>query len=622
MTVAVPPPGTAATTPDAAPPAAALLRGWGLLAAGSLAVAGGLALLLALSRTPGAQDLLPWPWQDFFPRALVTHVVFSFVVWYAAMLGALAVLAGARGRGAALGLGVALLGGALLLGVTLANRGAPSLNDYVPVLTHPAYYAGLALVGLGVAVPAAQLLARPGALARPAAFAVAMAALAFLAALLCFAVVWGQLPPALDAATFNQRLFWGGGHVLQFANTALMLAGWRLLAARALGAPLLSRPVWLAALGGLGLFALAAPLLLLVDGPLSLAYRDGFTQLLWYGLALPPMVVMAGLTGLLWRRRATLPWREPAFVALLLSLAVFAVGGVFGFFLGVGDTRTPSHYHAVIGGVNLAMMGTLLALLLPAIGRGAGGGRATRWSFWLYGGGQLLFSAGMFLAGTAGVPRKTAGAEQGLDSMGKVVSMAMTGSGGVIAVVGGVMFVWLALKGLMGRAKAAPQPLAEVEGHAGGRGAAALVAAAMAVLLVAMPAWRSPPAPASGYDADPAAFARQVEAMVAAHATGAEVEGAPVVRPPAGDVYLLARRFAFYPALELRAGETYRLHVASGDIMHGLHGPGIDRLLPPGRAEVIELRPQAPGRLVLKCSEYCGLDHNGMVTEIRILSAD
>ncbi|MBF0393365.1 MAG: hypothetical protein HQL38_11865, partial [Alphaproteobacteria bacterium] len=36
------------------------LRGWALLGVGALAMAGALALLLALARTPGIQDLLPW----------------------------------------------------------------------------------------------------------------------------------------------------------------------------------------------------------------------------------------------------------------------------------------------------------------------------------------------------------------------------------------------------------------------------------------------------------------------------------------------------------------------------------------------------------------------------------
>ena len=57
------------------------LRAWGFLAMVSLGVAGLFALLLALSRVPGAEDMIPWPIQ-FFEKGLVIHVVLSFVVWF------------------------------------------------------------------------------------------------------------------------------------------------------------------------------------------------------------------------------------------------------------------------------------------------------------------------------------------------------------------------------------------------------------------------------------------------------------------------------------------------------------------------------------------------------------
>ena len=141
-------------------------------------------------------------------------------------------------------------------------------------------------------------------------------------------------------------------------------------------------------------------------------------------------------------------WRSPAFLGLASSLAVFALGGVLGAFANGGDTRTPAHYHAEIGGVNLAFMGLVFAMLLPVLLRGGICTKAVRLQFWLYGGGQVLFSAGMFAAGSAGVARKVAGADQGLDSVVKIVGMAMTGVGGVVAVAGGVLFVWLALRRL------------------------------------------------------------------------------------------------------------------------------------------------------------------------------
>lgn len=434
----------------------AQLKGWAWLAAVSLAVAGGLALLLALSRSPGAASFLPWAPGDFFRTALVTHVVFSFIIWYLAVLGAFATFATARAGGKAssagvFGLGLAWAGSALLLGVTLADGGAPSLNNYVPVLDHPLYYGGLGLVAAGILLPVMGLLALGrAAWEQPSSFAVSVASVAYLAALICFALAWAMLPAGLDGATFNERLFWGGGHLLQFTTTALLLAGWHWLSGMATGGPPLAAAPFKAACAALLPFVAAGPLMYGVFDILSLEHRHAFSKLMNHGLVLPPLVIGAGLAVRLVQSRDRLVLKSPAAAALVLSLAVFGIGGVMGYFLGVADTRTPSHYHAVIGGVNLVFMAVLVAIILPLLGRAATGGKAERALFWLYGLGQLLFSLGMFAAGRAGVPRKTAGAEQGLDSIEKMVAMGVTGLGGLIAVAGGVLFVFIML-GRLGR---------------------------------------------------------------------------------------------------------------------------------------------------------------------------
>lgn len=436
------------------------LRGWSGLAVAALAVAGILALLLAVARTPKLQDLLPWPWQDFFHKALITHVVFSIVVWFLGALGALAALATARAsegrpRAAVLGpvgLWVGAVGCLLLFLPALLNWGEPSLNNYVPVLIHPMFHAGLVLLAAGVALVVARLFVNlPGSRADASDWGVGAAGAAYVVALVCFAVALAVLPPDTPEAAFNERLFWGGGHVLQFVNTVVMMVGWYVLTGLVAGEPPVGPRLFVAATWSMALFTVPAPLFYGAFDVLGIEHRDAFTQLLWYGMALQPAVVLLGTGAVLVRARAAVSWSSPAAVGLVLSLALFAVGGVFGFFLGVGDTRTPSHYHAVIGGVNLVVMTLYFALLLPLLGRPARRDGPVRWQFRLYGVGQILFSIGMFVAGAAGVPRKTAGLEQGLDTLGKTASMVVYGTGGLIAVIGGVMFVWMAAARLMAR---------------------------------------------------------------------------------------------------------------------------------------------------------------------------
>ena len=429
--------------------------GWTFLAGLSLAVAGLLALLLALSRTPGVQDYLP---VNYFRTALVTHVVFSVVVWYLALLGLLSCISAARQtegkpRLAFLGpVGLVLsgLGSLVLLGVTLTNAGDPSLNNYIPVLMHPAYYGGLAAIAVGVALPVVRQMIQPGLMSEPASFAVTVAGLSYLTALFCFGLAYRLLPPDLDPATWNERLFWGGGHVLQFTFTAMMLAVWHMLCTMSFGAPPLPDRAFKAALATMLPFVLVAPAFYGLD-PLSLAHRDGFTALFRYGLLLPPVAIAGGLAWMAFSRPRVVGWRSPVWLALLLSVAVFGIGGIEGYFLGVADTRTPGHYHAVIGGTTLAFWGLLLGIVLPALGRAAGISILETALFWMYGVGQTLHSAGLFAAGTVGVPRKTAGAEQGLDTLAKQISMIVTGTGGGIAVLAGALFVVILLHRLLRR---------------------------------------------------------------------------------------------------------------------------------------------------------------------------
>jgi cytochrome c oxidase subunit 2 len=141
------------------------------------------------------------------------------------------------------------------------------------------------------------------------------------------------------------------------------------------------------------------------------------------------------------------------------------------------------------------------------------------------------------------------------------------------------------------------------------------------VLFVAMPQWRSLARPSEAYPIAVEAFEAKVAEMVAAHGTGREEDGIPVVHPAAGDIYLVARRWAFAPVIELEVGRTYRLHATSADILHGLAIDGREVLLVPGQASVLELKPTRPGRMLLQCSEFCGAEHNGMRRLVQVVPA-
>ena len=174
------------------------------------------------------------------------------------------------------------------------------------------------------------------------------------------------------------------------------------------------------------------------------------TWLMRFGgtLAVPP-VALAVAWGALRAPRADAGAR-PLRSSLLASLALFGAGGLVGFGIGGADVRVPAHYHGCIVGVTLAMMGVTY-LLLPRFGFAAPRSRWAAWQPWIYGAGQLMHIAGLVISGGYGVKRKVAGAEQVLRSTPEVIGMGIMGAGGLVAIVGGLLFVVIVVRAMRTR---------------------------------------------------------------------------------------------------------------------------------------------------------------------------
>jgi hypothetical protein len=425
-----------------------LLLGWLALAVGSLVVAGLFAALAAFARTPAVRLLSSAP---AFHLALTTHVTFAFTVWFASFAGALWVYAAWRAnaplarRPSWIALGLATAGAGLLAVPAVLGTGRPYLNDYVPVVDHPAFWAGLGLTALGLELQATAYLAafvRSCARAAPVppeAAAMAVGGLAALLALAAAALAAGGLDAALPLGYRLRALFWGPGHLMQFLHVAGMAAAWFVATAVAVGAPLPAGRARAILLWGLAPFMVATVVAYLVWRPEALLGNHLVTVLSFGGLGAVagPLALM---TVTAWRpsRAGRLPWASPLFSGSALSIALFAVGGVLGV-AGFGqDTRVPAHYHGMVGAVTLAYMG-LAPMLLEICGRRPWSARLARWQPYLYGLGLLGLMAGLHWAGGRGAPRKALGFNWA-DAQA-LAAMNVMGLGSLLAILGGLAFV-------------------------------------------------------------------------------------------------------------------------------------------------------------------------------------
>jgi hypothetical protein len=407
-----------------------------------------LAILLVLSRTPGIQDVFPL--KDFFRSALVVHVDLSVAIWFMAFA---AVIWSAVGRGGAAWLGwagfvLAAAGTAVMTVSPFLPGAVPVLNNYIPVLQQNTFYASLWICGAGFGLAVLRALVttwpRPflGAPLQTGAFLGAVAAFLALAAF-----VWSWLVvPRIEEKVYFEVLFWGGGHTLQFQHALLMVVAWLWIAAH-LGRPSAASPralsamFWIAALP-----LLVVPAIYFTIPAGELPHMELFAKLMIWGHPYMAPLILVGFLGV-WATRKT--EADPAKSAFIASFFLFAMGGVLAYMIKGVNVVIPAHYHGSTVGVTLSFMG-LAYVLLPQLGFGKPEGRMARWQPYVYGGGQLIHILGLAWSGGYGVQRKVAGAEQALTTLPQKIGMGMMGLGGLIAVIGGIMFVLVCLKAMTG----------------------------------------------------------------------------------------------------------------------------------------------------------------------------
>ncbi|MCB1758224.1 MAG: cbb3-type cytochrome c oxidase subunit I [Gammaproteobacteria bacterium] len=426
---------------------------WLQLAVGALAIAGLFALLLVLSRAPVTGQLFPW--LDFFRTALVVHVNQSVLIWFLALAGAFWSLASAPASPLRTPWLLALLGCLGIAASAFVDGPQPLMNNYVPVLQHPLFFVTLGLFGVGVALQSVAALAAWRRLLKPTSggllgtLAVTLA-IAVLLALLVLIWSWVALPGSITGHGYYEYLFWGGGHVLQFAYTQMMLFAWIALAlasgvALPVGSTMLRGILWLGILP-----LLAVPLIYGLYGVESDPLRLALTRLMQYGNGLAALPLGLLLCLALLRAGRSDAAGRPLRLALWMSLLLFASGGLISLFISGVNTIIPAHYHGSTVGVTLALMG-FAYLLLPHLGYAAISGKTAIAQPLCYGLGQLLHITGLALSGALGVQRKTAGAAQGLEGLGAKMTMGVMALGGLLAVIGGILFVWIMLRALLRR---------------------------------------------------------------------------------------------------------------------------------------------------------------------------
>jgi cytochrome c oxidase subunit 1 len=282
----------------------------------------------------------------------------------------------------------------------------------------------------------------------------------------------------IDAEMYRV-IWWAMGHSSQQINVAAHVSIWYLIVGILFGARPMSEKVSRAAfLLYIVFLQLASAHHILVDPGISSEWKIFNTSYAMYlavlasmihGLTVPGSMEVAqrakGLTkGLFeWLRKA--PWGNPVFSGFFFSLIIFGfIGGITGVVMGTEQINliihntiyVPAHFHATVAvGTTLAFM-ALTYLLIPLLFRRA------LFLPWVAKMQPYVFSAGMTLmilfmlgAGTLGVSRRHwdmdfTGAALSFEYPGTAYTlMAIAGVGGVLAVLGGAMYLVVTVGSLL-----------------------------------------------------------------------------------------------------------------------------------------------------------------------------
>ncbi|MFC1602497.1 cbb3-type cytochrome c oxidase subunit I [Pseudomonadota bacterium] len=426
---------------------------WLILALSSLVIGGLFVVLIVLSRTPGIQDIIPWV--DFFKTALVVHVDMTVLVWFLAFAGVFWSLNN-NGGCAKCGWPPIFLAALGMLGITLApflGAGAPLMNNYVPVLQDPIFFVALGIFGLGFTLqilnglifsnPVGKFMNGSAALR----FGLFTALIAALFSMMAIGWSYSMMPADIEGQHYYELLFWGGGHVIQFTHTQLMLVVWLWLAAVS-GISINANPRVILLLFAIGAMpVLLTPVIYLsypVEDP---GYAITFTWLMKFGGGLAALPIgLIVIASLLKADKAADVYKAER-SALIFSILLFGSGGIIGFMITGSNVRVPAHYHGSIIGVTMAFMG-ITYYLLPRLGFRKPMGKWALRQPAIYGTGQLIWVFAMAYTGGHGVQRKTAGAAQGLKTLDEHIAMGLMGIGGVVAITGGIIYLVVVYKAM------------------------------------------------------------------------------------------------------------------------------------------------------------------------------
>ncbi|MDR8390729.1 cbb3-type cytochrome c oxidase subunit I [Aliifodinibius sp. S!AR15-10] len=432
-------------------------KSWIFISISALILAGFLSLFIMMGRIPLINK---WMFDtQWMRRILVVHVNLALLVSFYSFIASCTILLPEQppwSRRYPVAIMVSLLSIALMISSIFFTGSEAVLANYIPVVDHPVFVASLLFFGFSICLTIFSKRLLPfritdnnaGLLPPGAAAPIRSAGVLILISVFIFLISWLITPLDLSTNLYYEFIFWGGGHVLQFANMIAAVGIWIVLYQEISGKELFNTGKISALCYIYTIPVLATPLLLL-EGTDSTLYLKGFTLYMSWGIfpvvSVFIVVLLVKTFSLLNNQKSTINFlKNPYSTGLVASIFLTIIGFILGAMISGSNTMVPAHYHATLGAVTIVFMSATY-WLMEQYGYSFSSRRNKGLLFkqlLTYTTGQLIFVAGLAVAGSYGLARKVFGQEQIIHAPEIYIGLGLLLFGGLLAIAGGVMFLW------------------------------------------------------------------------------------------------------------------------------------------------------------------------------------
>ncbi|MDR2046286.1 MAG: hypothetical protein LBP77_04960 [Rickettsiales bacterium] len=413
---------------------APLCRKWIFLAVCALACSGLLSIIVIFLRLPFISSLVPSA-QYIFDNALVIHVNLSILVWMCSIISLLFII-NLQNTNSWFNFSWVLSTLSMLL--MFISAFVPNTevikSNYIPVLQNKLFLLGLSLFIASILINAVLAYMSKKEVSFLSVGQIGLVII-LVSSFLCFVLAYQNMPPDLyhsDKNLFYEYLFWGSGHLLQFAFTQGMFLVYLIISDVSLAS---SNKITILPLFINTILAIGAPFVYFVYPVDSTKLIQFFT---WHmriaGAVLPCFLVILVCCNI----RTFINDKSNY---LLHSFLLFTYGGMLGVLTIEGNVTIPAHYHGSVVGITIAFM-NFVYWLLPKLNYKE---VMLRLQIYAYSVGHFLHITGLVWLGGYGALRKVAD----LPSISSMLARACFIAGGAISVIGGMLFVIIVLLHLL-----------------------------------------------------------------------------------------------------------------------------------------------------------------------------